>query len=149
MHRLNASKKKMKKRIIALTMLLAVCFTLFACGNKQSGREAVERQAILDVRTYLSALCSQSNELSKVGTVDVTYIGEDTNSSLSFTPSADASPEDKKKMEETTITKYNISGTCSALDKYGKEYKGTFDGEYILFEYKGDFLVEKQSLTVN
>lgn len=142
-------KKKMKKRIIAITMILALCLALFACGSKQSWRDALESQVTQDVRAYLNVLCSQSDELSKVGIIDVTYMAEDTNSPITFTPSEDATPEEKKKMDEMTVKRYNVSGNCSALDKYNKEYTGTFDGTYVLFEVDGNFLVQKESLTVN
>ena len=81
---------------------------------------------------------------------DLKVLDMSKNHEFEFTPSADMSSEDKKKLEDTYMNFYDITGTYTAFNtKTGEDVQGEWKGTYFIAEYKGEYFVDTASFTAN
>lgn len=102
------------------------------------------------IETYLPRQLVAQTYTKNLQITDLKVLDMSKNHEFEFTPSADMSSEDKKKLEDTYMNFYDITGTYTAFNtKTGEDVQGEWKGTYFIAEYKGEYFVDTASFTAN
>lgn len=139
----------MKKRILAIIMIMAMCLALCACGGsrEEKAKEYLKEEVI---STYLPRQLVTECYGKNIEVTDFDVANMTENSEYEFTPSSDMSADDKKKLDDTYMNFYDITGTYTGFNKKtGENLQGEWKGTYFIAEYKGEYLINLASFTAD